>query len=161
MSDHVDIGPIEGKLCFAAYKVNRAFSRYYQTLFAETGLTYPKYIILSVLSENGPLTVTQLSERAGVEANTLSPLLKRMAEFGVVARDRDAKDERRVLIALTEMGRKVLAAAQTVVEDGFVQLGLDPGDVAKALAFAEVTQRALGAADPPKLTMEAIQSEKD
>ena len=38
-------------LCFNIYKLNRAFGRYYQAAFSETGLTYPKFVILMALEK--------------------------------------------------------------------------------------------------------------
>ncbi len=161
MSDDHDLGPLEAHYCFTAYKLNRAFARFYQTVFGDTGLTYPKYVILNVLSESGPLSISQLSERAGVENNTLSPLLKRMASFGVLARERDPDDERRVVITLTEMGRTALDAARTAVASGFAELGLDPEEVKRSITYMGHAQAKLEKAKPAKLTMAALMGKTD
>lgn len=155
------MGPLEAHYCFTAYRLNRSFARFYQAVFADTGLTYPKYVILNVLAEDGALSISQLSERAGVENNTLSPLLKRMASFGVIARERDPEDERRVVITLTDMGKTALAAARTAVADGFAALGLDAEEVKRSITYMGHAQAKLDAAVPRKLTMAALTGQSD
>lgn len=110
---------------------------------------------------DGALAISQLSGRAGVGNNTLSPLLKRMASFEIISRERDAEDERRVVIALTEQGRTALTAARAVVGQGFAELDLAPGDVRRATGFMDEVQAKLEQANPPKLTMAALLGETD
>lgn len=142
---------IDRRLCFGAYRLNRAFNRFYQRIFADSGLTYPKFIILSALNEHGPMSVSELSNRAGVEPNSLSPLLKKMAEYGVLSREREADDERRVTISLTEMGQKALRDVEAVVNQGFAELGLNEEDVSQTLAYLDDVRTRLDMANPPKI----------
>lgn len=144
------------RLCFNVYATNRAFNRFYQATISESGLTYPKFVILHALKEAGPLTVSDLSARAGVEPNTLSPLLKKMAAFGVLTRERDEHDERRVMIALTDKGGELLARTDAVVQEGFAELGLDFEQSMQAVRFLEDLRKRLDEADPPKLRMDDI-----
>lgn len=146
--------PLDKRLCFGTYRLNRAFTRFYQRAFAQTDLTYPKFVILLALEERGPLSVSALSCQAGVEPNSLSPLLKKMANFGVISRDRAPEDERRVVIALTDKGRGMLEKAKSVVDQGFVELGLSPQAVAQLLERFDDLQERLESADPPKLSFE-------
>lgn len=144
------------RICFNIYATNRAFGRFYQATISESGLTYPKFVILNTLKDAGALTVSDLSTRAGVEPNTLSPLLKKMAEFGVLTRERNAEDERRVMIALTDLGRKLLAQADGIVQEGFAELGLDYEKSMAAVQYLEELREKLDKADPPKLRAEDI-----
>ncbi|MEL7026859.1 MAG: MarR family transcriptional regulator [Pseudomonadota bacterium] len=147
---------LEARFCFGTYRLNRAFARFYQNIFAETGLTYPKYVILSALHEYGNLSVSELSERAGVESNTLSPLLKKMAEFGVISRQRDEKDERRVVLALTDFGRNALSEATKAVNDGFRDLGFELKDVEHVISFMKFAESRLDASNPDRLSYDAV-----
>jgi len=58
--------------------------------------------------------VSELGERLSLDSGTLTPLLKRLEAAGLVARTRDAQDERRVQIALTAAGRRLKARARKV-----------------------------------------------
>jgi DNA-binding MarR family transcriptional regulator len=140
------------RICFSTYATNRAFGRYYQATIADTGLTYLKFAILNTLKDAGPLTISDLSNRASVEPNTLSPLLKKMAAFGTITRERAPEDERRVIITLTDMGRTLLERADSVVQQGFAELDLDYEQAMQAMQFLKDLREKLDNADPPKLT---------
>jgi len=45
--------------------------------------------------------------RVPLESNTLTPILKKLEELGYLRRQRDPKDERRVLVSLTDAGRRL------------------------------------------------------
>ncbi len=148
-------------LCFSAYALNRAFGRFYQAAFSETGMTYPKFVILMALDEAGPMTVSELSSKAGVEPNTLSPLLKKMAGFGILTRTRAEQDERRVLIEITEFGTQVLTRARRVVAEGYEALDLDDANPNEPLSYMEKVRCALELAQPPKLMIDDLKEEQE
>ena len=156
MSDQHDFDHLKELLCFNVYALNRAFSRFYQSAFAETGLTYPKFVILKSLNTDGPSSVSELSERASVEPNSLSPILKKMASFDLITRTRSTEDERRVDIAITPKGQAVLKRADEVIMRGFAELGLDEARMVEALAFLEDTKGRVDVARPPKLDLDGI-----
>ena len=143
-------------LCFNIYTLNRSFGRYYQAAFSETGLTYPKFVILMALEARGPMSVSDLSGQVGVEANTLSPLLKKMAEFGAITRARAETDERRVDVAITPMGQEILARASEIIAEGFDALQIDRERMSEALHFLNDARSKVEAADPPKLSFDGL-----
>ena len=112
-------------LCFAVYSTNMAFNRAYKPLFDELGLTYPQYATLVALNEGDRQTVSQLGERLNLESSTLTPLLKRLEATGYVTRQRDAKDERQVLVSLTQSGRALFEKAFCGRENIIKATGLD------------------------------------
>ena len=67
-----------------------------------------------VLWEGDQLTVSELGERLYLDSGTLTPLLKRLESAGLLARQRDAQDERRVRIALTPAGQALRAQAAAI-----------------------------------------------
>ena len=101
-------GPkLENFLCFAIYSANLAYGRAYKPILEHLGLTYPQYITLVALSEEDHQTVSGLGEKLFLESNTLTPILKNLETMGYVHRQRDPKDERKVVISLTDAGRHV------------------------------------------------------
>lgn len=156
MSDQKTFEDINALLCFNVYALNRAFSRFYQSAFSDTGLTYPKFVILKSLKAGGPLSVSELSQRASVEPNSLSPILKKMAAYELITRQRSVEDERRVDIAIAPKGQAVLQRADEVIMEGFAHLGLDGAKMAEALAFMEETRKRVDHANPPKIDLDGI-----
>src|SRR3954453_17200475 len=101
---------LEQQICYAMHTTVRAFDAVYRELLAEHGLSYPQYIALMTVGEQGPLTVGHLGELMPLASGTLSPLLKRMEAAGLVRRARDPQDERRVLVSVTPAGSERLGA---------------------------------------------------
>ena len=105
---------LDEHLCFALYTASHAFTRAYAPLLAELGLTYPQYIVMIVLWERDDLSVKQLGERLALDSGTLTPLLKRLQQAGLVTRHRDPADERVVRVRLTSAGTKLATRAQGI-----------------------------------------------
>ena len=101
-------------LCFNVYATSLAFTRFYKPLLEPLGLTYPQYLVILSLHVQDDRTVSQLSAELGLESNTLSPLLKRMAQAGQLVRTRAVHDERIVRVTLTDAGRAVAAKAAMI-----------------------------------------------
>lgn len=109
---------IDQFLCFALYSASLAMTKLYQPRLKPLGLTYPQYLVLLVLWEQDGLTVSGLGARVRLDSGTLSQLLKRLEQAGVICRQRDTQhDERRVLIFLTEQGRRLKITAAGVPAD--------------------------------------------
>ena len=105
---------LDNQLCFALYSASLAMTKLYKPLLDALGLTYPQYLVMLSLWERDGLTVSELGERLFLDSGTLTPLLKRMESAGLLQRQRDAQDERRVRIALTPAGRALRAQAEAI-----------------------------------------------
>ena len=105
---------LDRQLCFAVHSAAHAFQRAYKPLLDEVNLTYPQYLVMLVLWEQGPMGVKALGEALKLDSGTLSPLLKRLEQAGHVVRRRDAADERQVTVSLTPAGEALRADAVRV-----------------------------------------------
>ncbi len=105
---------LDQQLCFAMYRASRALIRAYGPLLEPLGVTYPQYLALLVLWEEDALSVKRLGERLSLDSATLTPLLKRLAQRGLVERRRDSADERVVRVLLTKKGHALQAKAKGI-----------------------------------------------
>ena len=105
---------LDQHLCFALYQASRAFTRAYQPLLGPLGLTYPQYLVFLALWERDGRPVHELGTCLGLDSGTLTPLLKRLEQRGLVERRRDSADERVVKIFLTASGKALRAKAKKV-----------------------------------------------
>jgi DNA-binding MarR family transcriptional regulator len=103
---------LDNQVCFALYSASLAMTRLYKPLLADLGLTYPQYLVMLVLWEGDALMVSALGERLGLDSGTLTPLLKRLEALGLLTRQRDPQDERRVHVHLSPAGRHLKARAR-------------------------------------------------
>ncbi|HKU10113.1 MAG TPA: MarR family transcriptional regulator [Sinomonas sp.] len=117
---------LDDQLCFPLYAASRAVTRAYSQLLSDAGLTYPQYLVLLALwSSTSPLSVGELGERLHLDSGTLTPLLKRLEAAGHVSRRRDAADERRVLVGLTDSGEALRDEAQSIPTKVGAMVGID------------------------------------
>jgi len=112
-------------LWFSIYTTSRAIQRMYRPLLDDLNLTYPQYLTLVALWENGPQTVSQLGNKLDLDSGTLTPMLKRMEKANLIVRHRDVMDERVVLVELTEKGRRMQADSAIIPQTLLEKSGLD------------------------------------
>jgi MarR family transcriptional regulator, organic hydroperoxide resistance regulator len=105
---------LDQQLCFALYSSSLAMTKLYKPLLEPLKLTYPQYLVMLVLWERDGITVSEVVERLTLDSGTLTPLLKRLQTSGLLARQRDTKDERRVIVKLTAAGRALKVRAAKV-----------------------------------------------
>ena len=117
--------PLSAQLCFDLYAASRAVTHAYRPVLNELGLTYPQYLVLIVLWEEGTRTVKELADTLRLDHGTLTPLLRRMEGNGLVVRRRANADERFVEIALTPSGDALRAHGAGIHCDMKAALGLD------------------------------------
>mgnify|MGYP006177178021 CR=1 FL=1 len=70
---------LDDQLCFALYAASRAVTTRYRPMLDVLGLTYPQYLALLALWDDGdPMTVGELGARLRLDSGTLTPVLKRL-----------------------------------------------------------------------------------
>ena len=74
-------------------------------------------MVLMVLWGNDSIPVNDITKKLILNTNTITPLLKRMEQQGLIIRNRSDKDERKVLINLTEEGNKLKIEASQIPEE--------------------------------------------
>jgi len=102
---------LDNQLCFGLYAASRKVIQLYAPLLTRVDLTYTQYITLLVLWEHRVLPVKELGNYLMLDTGTLTPLLKKLEKKGLVTRTRSSKDERSVLIDVTEKGLAIRAEA--------------------------------------------------
>jgi len=105
---------LDNQICFAVYSASHAFNRVYKPLLDRLGLTYPQYLVMLVLWERDGVAVKEIGERLHLDSGTLTPLLKRLEQAGLIKRTRSTEDERQVLIDLTAQGQALKDKARAV-----------------------------------------------
>jgi DNA-binding MarR family transcriptional regulator len=129
---------LDGQLCFALYRASRAMTRAYAPLLEPLGLTYPQYLVLLALWQEDGVSVRQLGDLLELDSATLTPLLKRLENQGIISRQRCTADERIVRIRLTDEGRKLSTSARYIPRDIAGQAGFDPGNKAALAKLSEL-----------------------
>lgn len=128
---------LNNQLCFALNAAARAASGAYRASLGELGLTYPQFVVLLALWETDGQSVSELGERVRLDSGTLSPLLRRLAEAGLVERRRSSADERRVTIHLTDAGRELQPRVAAVQRQLYGALDMSREELATLRSLAQ------------------------
>lgn len=105
---------LDQQLCFLLYANSRNIIKMYKEILDPYGLTYTQYITMITLWENDHQTVSDLGNHLSLDSGTLTPLLKKLEKDGRIIRNRDQNDERKVVVSLTEEGKKLSIDAKKI-----------------------------------------------
>ena len=125
---------LDNQLCFKLYAASRAVIRAYKPMLDELGLTYPQYLVMLVLWEwqaqpPEQATVKALGERLMLDSGTLTPLLKRLQQLGLVQRRRSSVDERELQLGLSESGVALRQRVLPLKQRLLCESGVDMNDL--------------------------------
>ena len=112
--DKYDCLKLETQLCFPLYVCSKEIIRKYKPFLDPLDLTYTQYIVMMVMWEQKKVNVKELGEKLYLDSGTLTPLLKKMEEKGLVKRDRRPEDERVLDVEITDKGRALREEAVNV-----------------------------------------------
>ncbi|WP_342515374.1 MarR family transcriptional regulator [Sutcliffiella sp. FSL R7-0096] len=104
-------------------------TKLYRAYLDEIGITYPQYLVLLVLWEQDDLSVKELGEKLMLDSGTLTPMLKRMETNQLITRNRSKKDERVVVITLTQKGKAINQEVECIPSKFLEKVSLDTDDL--------------------------------
>ena len=107
---------LDNQLFFRLYTAARLTTGAYHPYLAPMGITYPQYLVLLVLWENGSLPVNDIARRLMLETNTITPLLQRMEKAALVKRSKGKEDSRQRIVSLTKKGSALREQAKHIPE---------------------------------------------
>ncbi len=120
----MDYLKLENQACFPVYALSRVLTAHYKPILEGIDLTYPQYLVMLVLWEHRQLSVNEIGDKLLLDSGTLTPLLKKLENRGLVNRIRSKEDERVVMISLTKDGAALKEKAVSVPESFKCSLGL-------------------------------------
>jgi DNA-binding MarR family transcriptional regulator len=130
---------LDNQLCFKLYAASRAVIRGYKPMLDRLQLTYPQYLVMLVLWEwqsaaPAQPTVKALGARLLLDSGTLTPLLKRLDQLGLLLRQRSHSDEREVHLALTDAGLALREQVLPLKQQLLCEHGVDLDELAELRA---------------------------
>ncbi len=132
---------LENQLCFPLYACAKEVVRQYRKPLEPLGITYTQYLVMLALWEHGRITERQLGRILHLESSTLAPLLKRLANQGLVDRIAPESKSRKLFLDLTEKGLALKAQAKEVPA---VMQGCIPLETEELLTLKSLLCKAVG-----------------
>lgn len=103
------------QLSLSLYSNSRLLIQLIQNSLNELNLTYPQFLVLSVLWEEDGLKVNEIGRHLYLDSGTLTPLLKKLEAMNYVKRQRGEADERTVHVELTYPGKSLQSKVMEVL----------------------------------------------
>ena len=99
----------------------RSFLRRSERVARESGLTPQRHLLLLMIKGapdgSGRSTVTELSDRLQLAQSTVTELVRRAEEAGLIERERSSADGRVAFLSLTDEGERRLERTHTSLAD--------------------------------------------
>ena len=105
---------LERQLCHSVYSCSNALVRAYRPLLETLDLTYPQYIVMLSLWEKDNVNIRHLCGHTRFDSGSLTPILGRLEQKGLLERRPGTRDERQRIVCLTQEGRDLRHRAETV-----------------------------------------------
>ncbi len=105
------------------YLLAKAYQRAhsaFKTKLAPFGITPVQHLILAVLAEQDFLSPAEISDRVVMDGATLSGVLERMAEAGLIKKEGNPEDRRSIRVSLSPKAKRMreeLAAQRKSIND--------------------------------------------
>lgn len=125
MEEHLDI---HDEVLVSIRQIIRAIDLHSKQLNKNFGLTSPQLLLMRAIQECPTLTIRQLSTRSNMSQATATSILDRLEKRGLVKRERDTKDKRKVHAHITAEGEMILQQAPQLLQEDFIEQfqSLDP-----------------------------------
>jgi DNA-binding MarR family transcriptional regulator len=105
------------RVSYVVGRLDRALRRHLDDGIAQHGLTTLQYTTLSVLRARSGLSGAQLARRSFMTPQSMSEVLARLEQKGLIRRDPDPDRGRVLRVELTGAGREALALCDGVVDE--------------------------------------------
>ncbi|HEY7088472.1 MAG TPA: MarR family winged helix-turn-helix transcriptional regulator [Tepidisphaeraceae bacterium] len=121
------------------------------------GVSAAQLFVLQRLAEGGSASVNELAARTLTHQSSVSVVVQRLEERGLVERATSPTDARRTVLSLTTAGRSLVRKSPQAAQERLIAAikQLPAGDRRTLAALMErVAREALGEAEPPPLFFE-------
>lgn len=119
--------PFDKSLPMLLLAVREGVTQRFQEQNKAYGLTEQQWRVLRALGEGEPLEITALGARCRILPASLSRMLPKLREAGLISRGVNADDHRMAIVSLTGRGRRLLETIQPLSARLYEQLSRDIG----------------------------------
>ena len=109
---------IQEDILIALRRITRAIDLHSRKVFKASGLTVPQLVILQALRKHGELSPSSIAKIASLSQATITNILNRLQQHGLIDRQRNEKDKRQFDVRLTKLGTERLAGAPELLQTG-------------------------------------------
>ncbi|MBL4764470.1 MAG: MarR family transcriptional regulator [Colwellia sp.] len=109
------------ELLIALRKVIRAIDLHSKHLNKTSGLTSPQLLIMLEIDKASGVNSSQVAKNVNLSAATVTNIIDRLENKGLITRVRNTEDKRKVALYLTENGQAILLNAPQPLQEHFIK----------------------------------------
>lgn len=102
-------------------QIMRATDLQSRKLMKKCGLTIPQVVVLRAVRDLENVTVRRISAQVSLSQATVTTILNRLEQRGLVQRARNSHDKRVVNVTLTDDGARVLDESPDMLQESFIR----------------------------------------
>jgi MarR family transcriptional regulator, organic hydroperoxide resistance regulator len=106
----------------------------------ELGLSGAQLFVLQELGKTPSLSLNELAERTRTDQSSVSVVVTRLVAAGLVARERDARDARRLVLTLTKAGLAAVRRSSPAAQERIIEI-VETMTAAERKRFADSFER--------------------
>lgn len=101
-------------------KIIRAIDLHSKRLERESGLTGPQLLIMQLIANAGEVTAGVIAREVSLSQATVTSIIDRLERKGLLVRERNTEDKRKVMVSLTAAGNTALEKAPALMQESFI-----------------------------------------
>jgi DNA-binding MarR family transcriptional regulator len=120
VDDAWEVDTVERSIVRSLRRIIRAVGLYSRDLLRRRNLTTPQLAALRQLRRNGAMSAGELARGVALSQATITGIVDRLEQHGLVTRSRSSQDRRRVVVELTDAGREAVANSPPPLHEAFM-----------------------------------------
>jgi len=111
---------ISDNVLIALRKIIQAIDLNSKKLVKQVGMTGPQLVILQEIARLGTVSVGEVAKNASLSQGTVTGIMERLEKRGLISRQRNKQDKRRVMVRVSDSGKIILEKAPSVMQEEFL-----------------------------------------
>ena len=101
-------------------KIIRAIDMHSKKLSKQYGLTGPQLMVLKEISGETDITIGKVAKKVALSQATVTNIMDRLEQRGMVIRERSTVDKRQVIVKTTQKTEDILETRPSVLQEDFI-----------------------------------------
>ena len=114
---------LKTSLVFPLYLCSKELTRRYNQVLKEYDITYTQYLVLMYFFKEKTSNLKRIGDVMLLDSSTLTPLLNKLEKKGIITKKKQVKDERNLVITLTEKGQSLENKLQIIPKQMKKEIG--------------------------------------
>ena len=108
-------------MLIALRQIIRSTDLHSKKLVKKYGLTGPQLILIQVIANNGEIVLGTLAKEVSLSQATVTNIVERLEQRGILIRKKTDNDKRRVLVSATDKAKEILMHKPSLLNEGFIK----------------------------------------